>query len=166
MVNYNINRQEAFDLSQSGLFFNCYIEVLEKRMSEQLSLTSVALAGIWIAVAVISIFSPDLVSGSQQDHVPVAAILTWIWGVMATTPVLNEMVRPATSNAVRRGIAYATVIIWIAVAATSVFGPELVTGSDPTRLPIAAIFAPIAGALVTGIVCALMRLLVGLSEAE
>jgi hypothetical protein len=40
---------------------------------------AVGLARIWIAVAAISIFSPDLVSGSEQDQVPIAALLIWVW---------------------------------------------------------------------------------------
>ncbi len=51
--------------------------------------TTVALASIWIAVAIINIFSPDLVSGSQQEHLPLVAFFAWICGVVATRFVLN-----------------------------------------------------------------------------
>lgn len=32
----------------------------------------------------------------------------------------------------------------------SIYAPVMITGSDPTRVPIAAIVAPIAGAILTG----------------
>jgi hypothetical protein len=48
---------------------------------------------IWGAVIVISLFSPDNVSGSEQDHVPVAAILTWIWGLLASCNVVTTLIQ-------------------------------------------------------------------------
>ena len=66
--------------------------------------------------------------------------------------------RPAIDRArVWMGIAIA--IIWLAVALTSIFTPELVTGTDPTRVPIAAIISPVVGAIGTGIVCGFVWLL-------
>jgi hypothetical protein len=35
--------------------------------------TAIGIAGIWVAVLLISLFAPDLVSGSEQEHLPVAA---------------------------------------------------------------------------------------------
>jgi len=46
--------------------------------------TAAGIAGIWVAVALISIFAPDMVSGSEQEHLRVAAFVTWIWGLVAT----------------------------------------------------------------------------------
>ena len=42
--------------------------------------------------------------------------------------------------------------IWVVVALASIFAPELVTGTDPTRIPLAALVAPIAGLVGTGFV--------------
>ena len=44
--------------------------------------TVAGVAVIWVAGALISIFSPDIVSGSEQEHLPVAAFVTWISGVV------------------------------------------------------------------------------------
>jgi hypothetical protein len=41
----------------------------------------------------------------------------------------------------------------------SIFAPRTETGSDPTRIPLGVIFAPIAGAIVTSMVCSYSRLL-------
>jgi hypothetical protein len=40
----------------------------------------------------------------------------------------------------------------VGVALVSIDVPEMVTGTDPTRLPLAATIAPIAGAILTRIV--------------
>ena len=50
--------------------------------------TAVAVAGLWLAMAIASVFAPDLISASQ-DHVPIVAITIWMWGrwtASATTP--------------------------------------------------------------------------------
>jgi hypothetical protein len=41
--------------------------------------TAIGIGGIWIAVLLISLLAPDLVSGSEQQHLPVAAFATWFW---------------------------------------------------------------------------------------
>lgn len=46
-------------------------------------------------------------------------------------------------------VAISVVGIWLAVALASIFSPDLVTGTDPTRVPIAAIIGPIFGAFAT-----------------
>jgi hypothetical protein len=43
--------------------------------------------------------------------------------------------------------------IWVAVALVSVFAPTLVTGSDPTTVPIAGLVSLSAGAVATGFAC-------------
>ena len=55
--------------------------------------TAGALVVIWVAVLVVSVFAPDLVSGAQQDHLPIAAFGTWLWGAVGTAAVLWTMSR-------------------------------------------------------------------------
>jgi hypothetical protein len=49
------------------------------------------LGGIWIAVVVISVFAPDMVSGSEREHLPIAAFTTWFWGGVRTLMFLWAM---------------------------------------------------------------------------
>jgi hypothetical protein len=42
--------------------------------------TAIGIGGIWVAVLLISLLAPNLVSGSEQQHLPVAAFATWFWG--------------------------------------------------------------------------------------
>jgi hypothetical protein len=38
--------------------------------------TAIGIGGIWIAVLLLSLLARDLISGSQQDHLPIAALTT------------------------------------------------------------------------------------------
>jgi len=120
--------------------------------------TIAALSTIWIAVALISVFSPDLVSGSEQQHLPVAAIATWLWGTIATIAQVAlgaALVRRRRIDAWLVAQPVATVVVWCGAVVVSVFTPPMVTGTDPTTIPLAAIIAPIAAAAVTVIAAAL-----------
>jgi hypothetical protein len=58
----------------------------------------VAVGGLWLAMALSSVFAPDLISDAQ-DHVPIVAITIWIWGAVATGFVLfGPPSRPATGS--------------------------------------------------------------------
>jgi hypothetical protein len=46
--------------------------------------TAIGIGGIWVAVLLLSLLAPDLVSGSEQQHLPVAAFTTWFWGAIGT----------------------------------------------------------------------------------
>jgi hypothetical protein len=132
-------------------------------MRDRLIWLTVAIVGIWLGVTLVSIFAPDFVSGSEQDHIPFAAFFTWISGAFATRSVLSEMVRRRQGKIEPRyvwaGIAVTTAGIWLAVTLVSIFVPRMETGSDPTRIPIAALLAPIGGAIATGMACGYARLL-------
>jgi hypothetical protein len=110
------------------------------------------LAGIWTAVVLISVLAPDMVSGSEQERLPVAAFTTWLWGLVATGGFLWAMGR-LRGNASRRpiwiGLAVATLTVWLVATILSIALPVVETGSDPTRLPIGAMVAPIAAAVLT-----------------
>ena len=113
---------------------------------------AVALGAVWASVLAISLFSPDLVSGSEQEHLPVAAFGTWLLGAVATNRLLAVGVQTRSRSGlldVPAELAAAVTVVWVAAAGVSVFGPELVTGSDPTRLPICALVAPVAATVLT-----------------
>lgn len=45
--------------------------------------------------------------------------------------------------------------VWVIAAAVAVFGPETVTGADPTRVPMSGLMAPIAAMVLTTTACQL-----------
>lgn len=55
--------------------------------------TAIGIGGIWVAVLLLSLLAPDLVSGSEQEHLPVAAFTTWFWGGAGTLVFLWAMGR-------------------------------------------------------------------------
>jgi hypothetical protein len=114
--------------------------------------TAVAVAGLWLAMALTSLFAPDLISGSR-DHVPIVALTIWIWGAVATGFVLFGAAFPTRDRLARWGLPVAVLGIWGAVALVSISAPTIVTGSDQTIVPIAGLFAPPAGAIATGYAC-------------
>jgi hypothetical protein len=102
------------------------------------------LAGIWTAVVLISVLAPDMVSGSEQEHLPVAAFTAPLWGLIATGGFLWAMGKLRGSGSRRP-----TVTVWLVAAILSIALPVVETGSDPTRLPIAAMVSPVAAAVLT-----------------
>ena len=114
--------------------------------------TAVAVAGLWLSMALGSIFAPDLITDSQ-DHVPIVALTIWIWGAVATGFVMFGAAFPTRDRMARWGLPVAVLGIWGAVALVSVFAPTIVAGSDGTIVPIAGLFAPVAGAVATGYAC-------------
>ena len=116
--------------------------------------TALTLGLIWVAVLVVSIFAPDLVSGSQQEHLPLAAFTTWLWGAVGTAVVLITMTRlrgDATAQPIWIGYAAAVGLIWIVATVLALALPDFETGTDPTRIPFGALLAPIGAAVLTGL---------------
>jgi hypothetical protein len=112
---------------------------------------AVAVGGLWLAMALSSVFAPDLISDSQ-DHVPIVALTILIWGAVATGfVVFGPPSRPRPDGSV--GPARGRAGIWGAVALVSIFAPTIVAGSDGTIIPVAGLFAPVAGAIATGYAC-------------
>jgi hypothetical protein len=108
----------------------------------------VAVGSVILAVLTSSLYTPDLVTGSAHEHIPIAALGHWYWGALAI----------GTRSYVRRehadsAFGLSVTALWFAVAATSIWVPELVTGSDPSMIPIAAFIAPAVGTMVTGFLC-------------
>jgi hypothetical protein len=114
--------------------------------------TLFGIVAIWVAVTLISLFAPDMVSGSEQQHLPVAAFGAWFWGLAATGALVWGMGR-LRGNAARRpfwvGLASATMVIWGVATVLSITLPVYVTGSDPTRLPVGAMVSPVAAFVLT-----------------
>ncbi len=125
-------------------------------MQPKIRWMAAAVAAIWLAVLLVSLFAPHFISGSQQEHIPIAALVTWISGAAATRSVLNAMLRrqivSLDQNQFFKGVTVSVAAIWVVVTLVSIFVPPILTGSDPTHIPLAAILAPIAGAIVTGTV--------------
>lgn len=115
---------------------------------------TLAVAAIWVATLVFSLFAPDLVSGTDQEHVPIAGLTAWLWAAAATGYVLMAArSRRATDDPARwLGFELSVAVIWAVVALAGIFAPDLVTGTDPTRVPLAALVAPVAGMVATGFV--------------
>jgi hypothetical protein len=114
--------------------------------------TAAGIAGIWVAVTVISVVGPDMVTGSEQEHLPVAALSTWLWGLVSTGAFVWAMGK-LRGNATRRpiwiGLTVVTLTVWLVATILSVSLPVVETGSDPTRIPIGAIVAPVAATVLT-----------------
>jgi hypothetical protein len=116
--------------------------------------TAIGIVGIWVAVLLLSLLAPDLVSGSEQEHVPVAAFTTWLWGGVGTLVFLWVMGRLRGNSSwqpIWIGLSVATVAIWAVATILGATLPVRVTGSDPTRVPVAAIVAPVAAAMLTAL---------------
>jgi hypothetical protein len=116
--------------------------------------TVVGVVVIWVAVALISLFAPDMVTGSEQEHLPVAAFATWISGVVGTGAffwMMGKLRGTVTRRPVWIGLSVTTVAIWTAATILSIVLPVVETGSDPTRLPVGAMVAPVAAAMLTAL---------------
>ena len=107
-------------------------------------MTKGAIAGIIGSAVLLSVFGPDLVTGSTHDHLPIAALVALPMALVSVGSVLM-----ATPH--RRALSVGAA--WVTAALVGVFGPVLVTGSDPTRLPLAAILAPVVAVVITGFAC-------------
>lgn len=116
--------------------------------------TTIGLGVIWVAVLLISLFAPDLISGSQQEHLPLPAFTAWLWGLLGTWGFLNGMSKlrgDAERKPIWMGLGVAVMAIWALAAALSIWLPVVETGTDPTSLPLAALVAPLAAAVLTAV---------------
>jgi hypothetical protein len=114
--------------------------------------SAAGISGIWVAVVLTSILAPDMVTGSEHEHMPIAAATCWLWGLMATIAFLWAM-RWLRGSASRRpmwiGLAAVTLVLWLVATVLSITLPVVETGTDPTRLPIGAMVTPLAAAVLT-----------------
>jgi fatty acid desaturase len=116
--------------------------------------TAIGIGGIWVAVVLISLLSPDMVSGSEQEHQKVAAFVTWFWGGVGTLVFLWAMGR-LRGDAMWRptwiGLSSVTLGIWALATIIAIALPVVETGSDPTQIPVGAVVGPVAAAMLTAI---------------
>src|SRR5215207_6906199 len=99
--------------------------------------TAIGIGGIWIAVLLISLLAPDLISGSEQEHLPVAAVPTRNWGGGGTLVFLWAMDRlrgSATWPPTWVGLSVVTLAVWAIAAILDITLPVFETGSDPTHI--------------------------------
>lgn len=114
--------------------------------------SAVGIAGIWLAVLLISLLAPDMVTGSEQEHMPIAAATSWLWGLVATIAFLWAMSRlrgSASRRPVWIGLTTATLLLWLVATVLSATLPVVETGTDPTRIPVGAIVPPVAAMVLT-----------------
>ena len=111
---------------------------------------------IWLAVIFTSLFAPNMVTGSEQAHTPVAALITWLFGLGATRTVIKMMGRAkpdfADTDIIWTYFGLVVSVIWLVAALAAILTPVKITGADPTRFPVAVFIAPIAGMALTGLV--------------
>jgi len=105
---------------------------------------------IWICLAAVIIWAPPLISGSAQEHIPVVALTAWIWALLATGFVLVAPAVTEGNQARVWGVYFGAVsMLWVVAAVVSIAAPSMVTGTDPTSIPIAGILAPVVALIAT-----------------
>jgi hypothetical protein len=127
---------------------------LDRAPGGRYAFAGLSVAAIWLATLAASLWSPDLVTGSMQDRIAIAAMTDWLYAAMATGLVLLAFGRRSrgATRALWSGFMIAIMGIWSAVALASIYAPSFVTGTDPTSLPIAVLVAPVAGMTGTAFV--------------
>jgi len=100
------------------------------------------------------LFSPDFISGSQQEALPLVALTAWISGAGATKAIMGELVKLKGKKIGKKWQNSTTIIliVWIIGTVVAVNSPIWETGSDPPQIPAAAILAPIVAAVLTEMV--------------
>ena len=113
---------------------------------------------IWVAVFIMSMGSPNLEFGDEPQVVDVAIIINWFWGLVGTVGVLRlTMFRRPNEAGWGQDTAWPWILgvvgaLWLAAALVSINLPVLEVG-DNIVIPVAAIIAPIAAAMLTWYAC-------------
>jgi len=114
--------------------------------------TGLALISIWVAATIAAVFAPDLVTGSNHEHLQLAMFLVWPLAAVATGMVLLAAgVSRRSGEAAGPWVVYVVLnaLAWFGAAIASVYVSPMVTGTDPTTIPIASLVAPVLSVLVT-----------------
>jgi len=115
-----------------------------------LALMSYAVTTIWLSVAACAMFAPDMITGSEHEHLPLAGMTDWFFAAVACGLLVTAHTRrQAPGRVVWLWVSILVSLVWAVVALTSIFCPSLVTGTDPTTIPLAALISPMVGTLVT-----------------
>jgi hypothetical protein len=97
--------------------------------------TAIGIGGIWVAVLLLSLLAPDMVSGSEQDHLPLAAFTTWFWGGVGTLAFLWVMGRlrgSATWQPIWIGLSVAVALV-LSIGLTPTLDPRMGFTQPPHR---------------------------------
>jgi putative oligomerization/nucleic acid binding protein len=129
-------------------------------------MSGIALGCIVISWIFGSIFAPHLVTtggsadtGYTHQHIPLVAFSVWIWYMIAIAMVLPAAMKGIRAKVTDRAgwtlLGLGIGGIWLAVMFISIFVPVTVVGTAPwlTWFPFAAMFAPLGGVIVTGLLC-------------
>ncbi len=141
-------------------------------MQRNLAWVALALGSIWLAVAIISLASPDLVYGADRDTFPLIPAVTWMSGAAASSYVLRALVTrhptPGDQRNAWIGIAMSTTAIWALVTLVTLLLPEFSfnIGDDPIIIPLGHLMAPAAAAVATGIAAQYVPLLTDAAADE
>jgi hypothetical protein len=118
---------------------------------------AISVAAIWLSTLACTLFSPDLVTGSQQEHYPIIGAVDWLWAAVATGYVLMAARTGDPESRLRLpdGGAFVLAItaVWATTAVASIYAPAMITGTDPTQIPLVALLTPLAAMAVTGFIC-------------
>lgn len=134
-------------------------------MQRNLAWVAIALGSIWVAVAIISLTSPDLEYGADRDTFPLIPAVTWMSGAAASSYVLRALVtRHPTAEDQRNawvGIALSAAAIWALVTVVVLLLPtfQFNVTDDPIVVPLGHLVAPAAAAVATGIAAQYVPLL-------
>lgn len=113
---------------------------------------------IWVAVLMMSMGSPNLEFGTDPVVINVGIIMDWFWGLVGTVGVLRlTMFRRPTEAGWGQDNAWPWVFgvvaaLWLAAAVAAVSLPVFELGDDIV-VPVAAVVAPIAAAMLTWYAC-------------
>lgn len=111
-------------------------------------------ASVWVSTLLAALLSPDMISGSAHEHLPLVGLTGWLWAALSTGFLLMvSRNRSETERGPWFSLLIAVVAIWGATATACILAPQMVTGTDPTQIPIAALVAPIAAMVATATAC-------------
>src|SRR5579863_1942075 len=158
--------------------WRCVVAVMESRpkqvtrsdLSFAYLMTGIALCCIFVSGVLGSIFTPDLITtsgtsggGITHQHVPLAAYMGWVFDVIAIWMLLPTAIKGIRAKVTDR--APWTVLgigvggTWLAVMFICIFTPTVVSGTAPwlTWNPLGSILSVIAGLVVTGLLCKMVK---------
>ena len=118
-------------------------------------MTGIALGCICISGILGSIYTPNMVTGSQHQAIPLGAFVGWIFDLIAIGMVVTTALQGIRARVTERApwAILGVGAVWIAGMFVAIFAPVWVTGTDPTELPVWAGLSAIVAVILTGILC-------------